>query len=316
MDVKRVWCLNRDKGFTLAELLIVVAIIAVLVSIAVPVFSNQLEKSREAVDLSNARAAYSDVLNAAMLGDTTATHNGEAIYSGGKYSIKLSPLKQKQDGWSTDIDSVSIGQVPSSKWSPKDPKGEGSCTITFDPASGTVSVAWDAGLGSTYTSWAKSEFADKNKSLTPETSDERVAADIDIMKVVGTEFLGMTKDEIIAATGLNPDHQGRLTNGEGVAIVTYRNQNSTNPQVRGDLSIFEKYGFSGNVGETAPNSFKDSGNRLLFSDYMNSSVEAQIKVGKIKYDSNGKATSVTVWVTPYNSSEPAPEEFREIVVTS
>ena len=50
--------LNK-KGFTLAELLIVVAIIAILVAIAVPVFSSQLEKSREAVDRSNARSANS-----------------------------------------------------------------------------------------------------------------------------------------------------------------------------------------------------------------------------------------------------------------
>ena len=49
--------LNK-KGFTMAELLIVVAIIAVLVAIAVPVFTSQLEKSREAVDAANIRAAY------------------------------------------------------------------------------------------------------------------------------------------------------------------------------------------------------------------------------------------------------------------
>lgn len=48
---------NRN-GFTLAELLIVVAIIAVLVAISIPIFTSQLEKSREAVDLANLRSAY------------------------------------------------------------------------------------------------------------------------------------------------------------------------------------------------------------------------------------------------------------------
>ena len=43
------------KGFTLAELLIVVAIIAVLVAISIPIFNSQLEKSRRAVDLHTAR---------------------------------------------------------------------------------------------------------------------------------------------------------------------------------------------------------------------------------------------------------------------
>ncbi len=53
---------KNNKGFTLAELLIVVAIIAVLVAIAIPVFTTQLEKSREATDMSNLRAAYAEVM--------------------------------------------------------------------------------------------------------------------------------------------------------------------------------------------------------------------------------------------------------------
>ena len=35
---------KNKKGFTLAELLIVVAIIAVLVAISIPIFTSQLEK--------------------------------------------------------------------------------------------------------------------------------------------------------------------------------------------------------------------------------------------------------------------------------
>lgn len=38
--------MNRKKGFTLAELLIVVAIIGVLVTVSVPVFTAQRSKSR------------------------------------------------------------------------------------------------------------------------------------------------------------------------------------------------------------------------------------------------------------------------------
>ena len=53
--------LKSDRGFTLAELLIVVAIIGVLVAIAIPIFTSQLERSREAVDLSDVRSAYAEV---------------------------------------------------------------------------------------------------------------------------------------------------------------------------------------------------------------------------------------------------------------
>lgn len=49
---------QNQKGFTLAELLIVVAIIAVLVAIAIPVFTTRLEQSRETTDIANLRSAY------------------------------------------------------------------------------------------------------------------------------------------------------------------------------------------------------------------------------------------------------------------
>ena len=40
---------RSKNGFTLAELLIVVAIIAVLVAVSIPIFNGQLEKARRAV---------------------------------------------------------------------------------------------------------------------------------------------------------------------------------------------------------------------------------------------------------------------------
>ena len=59
----------NKKGFTLAELLIVVAIIAVLVAISIPIFSAQLEKAKEATDMANIRSAYAEVI-AKYLGDS------------------------------------------------------------------------------------------------------------------------------------------------------------------------------------------------------------------------------------------------------
>lgn len=50
---------KKNKGFTMAELLIVVAIIAVLVAVAIPIFNAQLEKSREAYDIATMRQAAS-----------------------------------------------------------------------------------------------------------------------------------------------------------------------------------------------------------------------------------------------------------------
>lgn len=53
MNVKK-----NKKGFTLMEMLIVVAIIAVLVAIAIPVLSNNLHKAKVAADWANLRAYY------------------------------------------------------------------------------------------------------------------------------------------------------------------------------------------------------------------------------------------------------------------
>ena len=50
---------KNKKGFTLAELLIVVAIIAVLVAISIPIFTSQIRKARLAANKANARAALS-----------------------------------------------------------------------------------------------------------------------------------------------------------------------------------------------------------------------------------------------------------------
>ena len=64
---------NNNKGFTLAELLIVVAIIAVLVAIAIPVFTAQLEKAREATDIANVRSAYAEVITYYLTDNDSST---------------------------------------------------------------------------------------------------------------------------------------------------------------------------------------------------------------------------------------------------
>ena len=60
---------NNKKGFTLAELLIVVAIIGVLVAISFPIFAGKMEKARIATDKANIRAAKAAATATYMLNE-------------------------------------------------------------------------------------------------------------------------------------------------------------------------------------------------------------------------------------------------------
>lgn len=62
--------MKNSKGFTLMEMLIVVAIIAILVAIMIPVMTSQLERARETADLANLRAAYAEASVTALTDDT------------------------------------------------------------------------------------------------------------------------------------------------------------------------------------------------------------------------------------------------------
>lgn len=52
---------KHKKGFTLSELLIVVAIIGVLVAISIPIFTSQLHKAEVATDWANVRSYYAQI---------------------------------------------------------------------------------------------------------------------------------------------------------------------------------------------------------------------------------------------------------------
>lgn len=123
---------QNKNGFTLMEMLIVIAIIAVLIAVAIPVFASQLEKAREATDLANVRSAYAQVSTEALLGDSEAT-------------VTVN-LKQKQAGWQS-VDPVNIGGIVHSK-SQGDTKNwigvaepNGTCVVSYKEDYGII-LTW------------------------------------------------------------------------------------------------------------------------------------------------------------------------------
>ena len=113
---------NR-KGFTLAELLIVVAIIAVLVAIAIPIFTTQLEKSREATDIANVRSAYAEIATSYL-----------TLKSGETMGSMVVEAKQTVDGWQGDsgtIEYFSGNKTVAYSYDPA-PKGSYKVSLTIN----------------------------------------------------------------------------------------------------------------------------------------------------------------------------------------
>ena len=122
---------NNKKGFTLAELLIVVAIIAVLVAVAIPVFTAQLEKSREATDLANVRSAYAEQMAAYLTGDNKTDIADINV-----------PVKQTVDKWQCDgnADNTTISEGHADAGITVPAKTTGNYVVKINKSTGVVTV--------------------------------------------------------------------------------------------------------------------------------------------------------------------------------
>ena len=129
---------NKNKGFTLVELVIVVAIIAVLLGILAPTYTKYVERSRESTDLANARTAYNEV--------TAAVYLDGKDYTEVKITIQLT---QKRDDWQS-MDPVSIAGITHYKSDPDTanwegiPGAGGTCEV-FLNSDGSPHFKWSGG---------------------------------------------------------------------------------------------------------------------------------------------------------------------------
>ena len=116
-----------------------------MVAISIPIFTSQLEKSRESVDLANMRAAYAEVqaagLTEAVEADVKAQETDKIKFkvegSGATYkcTATITFVQSDKTKWSTA--SPSVGGVELAT-APGD-----NCTITYDAATSktTISIA-------------------------------------------------------------------------------------------------------------------------------------------------------------------------------
>ena len=123
---------SKNKGFTLAGLLIVVAIIGVLVAISIPIFTNLLEKSRESTDLANIRSEYAVIMADAISG----TYDPDEVYA--------VSLKQSSDGWQSFETNEQNPLFSLFDTIQGAPKSKGVATLHFNkPDEGKITLVFD-----------------------------------------------------------------------------------------------------------------------------------------------------------------------------
>ena len=97
---------ENKKCFTLAELLVVVAIVGILVAISIPVFTSQLTKATKATNLANARAAKA----AAVAEYLTSENTTAAYYDYDVAAGTVSEDKKSKDAMAAHTNEVNLDQ--------------------------------------------------------------------------------------------------------------------------------------------------------------------------------------------------------------
>lgn len=81
---------NKNKGFTIVELIVVMAIIAILILITIPTFFKYLESANHTSEIATADTIYSSTISAVLTDFTSNTHTSITTPTLSKPYIQIS----------------------------------------------------------------------------------------------------------------------------------------------------------------------------------------------------------------------------------
>ena len=83
---------NNKKGFTIVELVIVIAVIAILAAVLIPTFSNVIKKAKTSADIQACRQMNEYLAVNEVLEGKTITDAIDALVEGGMSAKNYKPL--------------------------------------------------------------------------------------------------------------------------------------------------------------------------------------------------------------------------------
>jgi len=87
---------TNKKGFTITELVIVIAVIGILAAVLIPTFTGVVEDANKSAALQTARSAYTSLTTQdSKAGTTPASYNGYAFIVDNKYVVTIDAGKLK-----------------------------------------------------------------------------------------------------------------------------------------------------------------------------------------------------------------------------